>query len=135
MQAWILGCRFYVKPMKPIILKADPQQEYFFDEGCFILELSNTPADADVSIARARVKPGVTTHLHRLQGVIERYVLLSGTGRVHIDGLAPQTVTAGDVVIIPPQCPQQITNIGEDDLVFLAICSPRFTHQIYESLV
>ena len=66
MWAWILVCRFYVKRMKPIILKADPQQEYFFDEGCFILELSNTPADADVSIARARVKPGVTTHLHRL---------------------------------------------------------------------
>lgn len=120
--------------MQALILKADENKEYYFEEGCFILELSNTPADADVSIARARVKSGVTTQLHQLQGVVERYVLLSGSARVAIGGLVPQTVTAGDVVIIPPQCPQQITNIGKDDLVFLAICSPRFTRQVYEKL-
>ncbi|PPD38562.1 MAG: cupin [Methylobacter sp.] len=120
--------------MQAQILKADEDEEYYFDEGCFILELSNSAADAEVSIARARVRPGVTTKLHRLQGVVERYVVLAGAGMVRIDDLAPQNVAAGDVVIIPPLCPQQITNIGEDDLVFLAICSPRFTLGVYEAL-
>ena len=64
--------------MQSQILKANEADEYYFDEGCFILELSNSPADPDVSIARARVKAGVTTKLHRLKGVVERYVILTG---------------------------------------------------------
>ena len=120
--------------LAPRIVKANPNAEYFFDEGCFILELSNSSSDPDVSIARATVKPGVTTALHRLQVTIERYVLLAGTGLVEIDGLAPQTVSAGDVVIIPALCTQRITNISEDDLVFLAICTPRFLLGNYEAL-
>ncbi|MDD2723861.1 MAG: cupin domain-containing protein [Methylovulum sp.] len=120
--------------MRAQILKANEDDEYYFDEGCFILELSNTAADETISIARARVRPGVTTKLHRLRGVVERYVMLAGAGRVDVDGLPPQTVKTGDVVIIPPECPQQITNIGDDDLVFLAICTPRFTQEIYEAM-
>jgi len=116
------------------ILKANEADEYYFDEGCFILELSNTPADPDVSIARARVKPGVTTQLHRLSGAIERYVMLAGKALVEIGELPPQALAVGDVVIIPPQCPQRITNTGADDLVFLAVCSPRFTLDMYEAL-
>ncbi|MDO9105237.1 MAG: cupin domain-containing protein [Methylovulum sp.] len=120
--------------MQAQILKANPADEYYFDEGCFILELSNTPTDPEVSIARARVQPGVTTQLHRLSGVVERYVMLAGSGVVEIGGLPPQTVSEGDVVIIPPQCPQRITNSGSDDLIFLAICTPRFTHGVYEAM-
>ena len=120
--------------MQSQILKANEADEYYFDEGCFILELSNSPADPDVSIARARVKAGVTTKLHRLKGVVERYVILSGIGEVDVTGLEPQQVSAGDVVIIPSLCPQRITNIGTEDLVFLAICTPRFTEQVYENM-
>jgi oxalate decarboxylase/phosphoglucose isomerase-like protein (cupin superfamily) len=36
------------------------------------------------------------------------------------------------VVIIPPQCHQRITNIGTEDLIFYALCTPRFSNQIYE---
>ena len=116
------------------ILNADESKEYFFDEGCFILELSNNPDDPDVSIARARVKPGVTTQWHRLQGIIERYVMLSGTGLVEVGELPAQVVTVGDVVIIPEQCPQRIRNIGTEDLVFLAVCSPRFVPEAYQAI-
>ena len=116
------------------ILKANEADEYYFDEGCFILELSNTLADPDVSIARARVKPGVTTRLHRLNDVVERYVMLAGSASVEVGGLPPQALSAGDVVIIPSQCPQRITNTGADDLIFLAICSPRFTRAVYEAM-
>lgn len=121
--------------MQAHILKANEAEEYYFDEGCFILELSNSPADPGVSIARARVEAGVTTKLHRLKGVVERYVILEGTGKVDVAGLKPQQVSAGDVVIIPPLCPQSITNIGTENLVFLAICTPRFTEEIYENMI
>lgn len=119
--------------MQTQILKANEADEYYFEEGCFILELSNLPADPNVSIARARVMAGVTTKLHRLKGVVERYVILAGTAKVEVDGESQQ-VSAGDVVIIPSLCPQRITNIGSEDLVFLAICTPRFTKGVYEDM-
>ncbi len=50
--------------MNPDINKCDLSQEYYFDEGCFITELSNTTDDAQVSIARARVETGKTTKWH-----------------------------------------------------------------------
>ena len=120
--------------MKSQIIKPNEADEYYFDEGCFILELSNSPADPNVSIARARVKAGVTTKLHRLKGVVERYVILSGMGKVEVAECEPQQVSKGDVVVIPSLCPQRITNIGTEDLVFLAICTPRFTEKIYENM-
>jgi mannose-6-phosphate isomerase-like protein (cupin superfamily) len=120
--------------MQTHILKANEAEEYYFDEGCFILELSNSPADPDVSIARARVKPGVTTKLHRLTGVVERYVILSGQAIVEVGERKPQPLSVGDVVIISSLCSQRITNSGTEDLVFLAICTPRFTEKVYENI-
>jgi len=119
--------------MQAQILKANEADEYYFDEGCFILELSNSSADPDLSIARARVCQGVSTKLHRLNGTIERYVIVAGTGIVGVEGLEAQTVVVGDVVIIPPLCGQSITNNGDQDLIFLAICSPRFKTEVYEA--
>jgi oxalate decarboxylase/phosphoglucose isomerase-like protein (cupin superfamily) len=31
-------------------------------------------------------------------------------------------------------CRQRITNMGSDDLIFLAICTPRFSQDIYEDI-
>jgi mannose-6-phosphate isomerase-like protein (cupin superfamily) len=121
-------------PMQTQIVRSNEADEYYFDEGCFILELSNSLADPNMSIARARVKAGVTTKLHRLKDVVERYVILSGMGKVEVAECEPQQVSVGDVVVIPSLCPQRITNIGTEDLVFLAICTPRFTQIIYENM-
>lgn len=120
--------------MEETIKRIDESNEYFTEESCFILELHNSPDDPEVSIARARVKPGVTTRLHRLHGVVERYVILEGAGRVKVGTLPPQEVQPGDVVLIPALCPQRITNTGEVDLIFLAICTPRFTSATYEDI-
>ena len=105
--------------------------EYFFAEGCFITELSNSGDDPEVSIARARLEPGKTTRWHYLRGTTERYVVLQGTGLVEVDELPAQHVTSDDVVIIPAGARQRISNTGSNDLVFLAICSPRFTPVAY----
>jgi mannose-6-phosphate isomerase-like protein (cupin superfamily) len=108
--------------------------EYYFDEGCYINELSNSADDPQISIARARVAPGQTTHWHRLQGVSERYLVLEGRGLAEVADLQPTEVGPGDVVIIPPGAAQRITCVGAQDLIFLAICSPPFTEHAYEEI-
>jgi mannose-6-phosphate isomerase-like protein (cupin superfamily) len=117
--------------LKPAIIPVDESAEYFFVEGCFINELVNTPDDAQVSIARARLTPGRTTRWHYLRDTTERYVIVAGQGRVEVGDLPPQVVAPGDVVLIPPGVRQRIATAGDDDLVFLAICSPRFTPDVY----
>jgi mannose-6-phosphate isomerase-like protein (cupin superfamily) len=116
----------------PPILRPHPGVEVFIDEGCHVLELANDDNDPAMSIARARVASGVTTAWHRLRGTVERYVILDGSGRMEVGDLPPQEVQAGDVVLIPPAVRQRIANTGADDLVFLAICTPRFQPQNYE---
>ncbi len=120
--------------MKESIRRIDPGAEHFTAERCFINELSNTPGDPEVSIARARIEQGVVTRWHRLAGTAERYVILHGRGRVEVGDLAPQEVEAGDVVLIPSSCRQRIANVGAGDLVFLAICTPRFVPEAYEDI-
>ena len=120
--------------MEPQILHANASDEYFTEERCHILELSNSPADAGLSIARARVEPGVTTALHRVIDTVERYVIQRGSGRVEVEGREPGNVGPNDVVIIPAGATQRITNTGESDLVFLAICTPKFVPERYEHL-
>lgn len=88
--------------MKERIRHSGDAGEFHTSEGCYITALSNTDEDPDVSIARARVAPGVTTRWHRLAGTVERYVILEGRGRVALGDLALAEVAAGDVVLIPP---------------------------------
>ncbi len=118
--------------MNATILPFRPSSEFYTSEGCYITELCNSPADAEASIARARVAPGVTTRWHRLRGISERYVILEGRGRMEVGELPPTEVSPGDVVLIPPVCRQRITNIGECDLVFLCVCIPGFRAESYE---
>lgn len=120
--------------MKPQVRTYTGEQEYYTDEGCYIIETANIVDDPEVSIARARVEPGVTTRWHRLTGITERYVILEGQGLVELGGSLRQQVGPGDTVIIPPLCAQRIRNTGVVDLIFLAICSPRFVPSAYEDV-
>lgn len=112
----------------------DESIEYETAERCFIVEVANDSDDEQVSIARARVEPGVTTAWHKLDGIGERYLIISGRGRVEVGELEATGVGPGDVVRIPPGFRQRITNTGKDDLVFYAICAPRFRAEAYVSL-
>lgn len=120
--------------MKPHVVRPAQSAEFPTPERCRILESWNVPEDSAASIARARVAPGTTTKKHRLDGVVERYLIVEGRGRVVIGDGIREEVHAGDVVIIPAGVEQQITNIGEGDLVFYCVCTPRFTPECYESL-
>lgn len=120
--------------MKETIKKFDPTDEFYTSEGCHITEISNSTDDPVVSIARARVEPGITTRWHRLVETTERYFILEGNGLMEVGDLPPEEVVAGDVVLIPSMCRQRISNVGEGDLVFLAICNPRFSSDVYEEI-
>ncbi|WP_419174655.1 cupin domain-containing protein [Desulfosediminicola sp.] len=120
--------------MNPDIRHTKPDQEFYTSERCHIIEISNCSNDNEASIARARVEPGITTEWHQLTDITERYLIISGTGMVEIKGLNPTQVTVGDVVVIPASTPQRITNTGDDELLFYAICTPRFIPDAYISL-
>jgi oxalate decarboxylase/phosphoglucose isomerase-like protein (cupin superfamily) len=53
---------------------------------------------------------------------------------MEVGQLPPQVISAGDTVLIPSMCRQRITNIGSNDLIFLAICTPRFTSDAYQDM-
>jgi len=120
--------------MKASIKKQERAKEFYTTEKCFITELSNTSDDPEVSIARARLAPGVTTNWHRLKDTAERYCIINGEGLVEIGEMSSQQVSLGDTVLIPPMCRQRITNTGSEDLIFLAICTPRFLPDNYEDI-
>jgi len=119
---------------RPAIRVYDATSETFTSELCHIVEMSNDADDPAASIARARVEPGVTTRWHRLVGTVERYVMIEGRATVEIGDLGPRTLGPGDVVVIPPMVRQRIMNTGASDLVFLAICTPRFRQENYEEI-
>jgi mannose-6-phosphate isomerase-like protein (cupin superfamily) len=120
--------------MEPKIVKANSPEEHLTPERCFVMEnWGKSTQDAAVSIARARVEPGISTKAHHLEGVQEIYLIAFGRGRVHVGGLETAEVSSGDLVVIPEGVAQRITNIGESDLVFYCICTPAFTQECYRN--
>ena len=105
--------------------------EFATEELCSIVEELNDPACPEVSLARARVAPGVTTRTHALRGTVERYVIRAGRGRVEVGGEV-RDVGPGDRVLIPAGVTQRISNTGDADLIFQCICTPRFLPENYE---
>ncbi|MDR3570319.1 MAG: cupin domain-containing protein [Syntrophobacteraceae bacterium] len=119
--------------MRAEVLRSTEKVEFETPERCHILEVANDAGDEFASIARARVGGGGATAWHTLTGVAERYVIVSGKGRVELGGQAPVEVFEGDVVRIPPGCAQRIANIGTEDLIFYCICTPPFRQDCYRA--
>ncbi len=113
--------------------KAKPGAEFWSDERCYITELLNHASQPEVSVARTRVEPGITTQLHALS-VSEWYIVESGEGLMRVGDEPAFAVAPGDTVSIPRNVAQQITNSGKDDLTFLCVCAPRFSQECYTSL-
>jgi len=114
-----------------IVEQFKPGTEFYTEERCYITELHNC---GNSSIARARVKPGVTTALHSLRETFEQYVILEGEGEVEVGDNPAINVLPFDVVNIPPDTPQRITNKRDSDLIFLCICRPGFKKESYRNL-
>jgi len=72
--------------------------EMLTEERCHIREIINSDDDPAVSIARARVEPGVTTAWHAVLNTVERFIILQGSGAVFIGDAPAEAVNAGDTV-------------------------------------
>jgi len=120
--------------MPTALWKQDISNEFSTPERCHIIETYNSASDESLSVARARVQRGVTTAWHEVEGTVERYIIAEGRGRVEVGDFPASDVGPGDVVIIPAGVRQRITNIGDRDLVFYCVCTPRFRHQNYRAL-
>ncbi len=116
----------------PFLIPTRGLQEFATSERCFITELLNHSSRPEVSLARARVEPGVVTELHALD-VEETYLIEMGGGVMEVGGDRFR-VRPGDSVLIPEGTPQRIENDGATDLVFLCLCRPRFQAEGYISL-
>jgi len=120
--------------VEQVIFSAEQADEYYFKEGCYILEMLNSSQDEALSVVRATVKAGVITRWHALDNTVERYVIVSGQGTVEVGDNPPAQVRPGDVVLIPAGVRQRIRNSADVDLVFLALCTPRFKTDNYRDL-
>jgi len=111
-------------------------EEIVAGDATVLRELLSPVASEDLalrySLAHARLAPGMTSLLHRLNSS-EVYYITEGAGLMRIDGEQAE-VGPGDTVYIPPGAGQQITSTGEGDLVFLAIVDPAWRAQDEELL-
>ncbi|MBT5030807.1 MAG: cupin domain-containing protein [Proteobacteria bacterium] len=107
-------------------------ERHWIEEGCFIQEILNHP-EAKTSLARAWVPGRKKTSWHSV-AVHECYLIESGHGLVELDYQTGFNVSAGDNVSILPHTPQRICNTGDQELVFLCLCAPRFTPEGYQLL-
>jgi mannose-6-phosphate isomerase-like protein (cupin superfamily) len=121
-------------PLETYYSETDEHQEYETDERCHIIELLNQPDDRSQSVARARVEPGVTTAWHRLKDTSECYYILSGRGVAQIGEDLEQEMQPHSIIRIPANTAQRISNVGDEDLVFLCFCVPAFSVENYESV-
>lgn len=80
------------------------------------------------SLAEARLKPGQQTTPHHHPQTEEIYYILTGQARMQLaDEL--RDVRVGDAIAIPPGVSHQITNTGEEMLIFLCCCAPGYEHE------
>lgn len=106
--------------------KKQPLMEYHTEEGYYVTEWWNSPDDPALSVARIRIEPGAPTSAYALHGITERYLFLTGHGIVEIDERQYE-VGPGDGLLVKAGARRRITNRGDRDLGFLAICRPRFS--------
>jgi mannose-6-phosphate isomerase-like protein (cupin superfamily) len=104
-------------------------------DGSFLQELLHPAKDqlaVGYSLAQASVRPGEKTLPHRLKSA-EVYVILEGTGRMHV-GAEQAEVGPGQAVYIPPGEVQYIENTGAAGLDFLCIVDPAWRAEDEEIL-
>ena len=116
-----------------MLIKSNGSAEFWTDERCYITELCNTASLPESSLAIARVEPGVTTQLHALKEMTETYIVMTGSGRMELDGDSFDIVV-GDQAVIPAGISQRVTALGDEDLKFYCLCTPRFDPSAYINL-
>lgn len=113
-----------------LIKRTSECNEFTANDGCRIREVlhpRNDDVDMPLSLAVARVEPGQQSYAHYLKQV-EVYYILEGRGLMHI-GEESAEVGPGDAVYIPAGASQWIRNLGDSELVFVAVCAPPWSEE------
>jgi len=96
------------------------------DHGEIIYELVGRGAGEATerhSIAHVVIPPGKSSRSHYHPEAEESYYVLRGRARFVLEG-EPAIIEPGQIVLIQKNKSHQITNIGVEDLEFLAFCVP-----------
>lgn len=80
------------------------------------------------SIAEATVAAGARTERHHHRRTEEVYLGVSGAGTVDVDGVEYR-LEPGVAVVIRCGSPHHVVADLADELVFLCVCSPAYTHE------
>lgn len=108
---------------------------YMTKDGSMIRELMH-PArhgNRNQSVAEAQVPPGARTYLHRHLMAEEIYLVLGGTGLLHL-GQEVLSLEEGACILIPPETPHRLQNTGTVPLRVLCACAPAYSHEDTEVL-
>jgi mannose-6-phosphate isomerase-like protein (cupin superfamily) len=107
--------------------KADIAQPLRSSSGENVFELVGASVPSGLaqrhSLAYIVLPSGGRSSLHYHQTSEESYYILSGHAQVKIDG-AIGTLSPGQACLIKPPSRHEISNAGDEDLVFLAVCTP-----------
>ncbi len=101
------------------------------EHGEIIYEMFGTSAGGSQahSLAQIVIPPGKASRRHYHPAAEESYTVISGTGRMELDGEI-SALHPGDSIMILPPLVHQIANAGEEDLVLLVVCAPAWTPDI-----
>ncbi|MCJ7733533.1 MAG: cupin domain-containing protein [Anaerolineales bacterium] len=107
--------------------KNDQQTPLVTDTGEIIFELVGLAGSADHdpnhSLAQIVIPPGKSSSLHYHKVSQETYFILEGEGQMTVNEVG-FTLQEGQTCLIEPGEIHQISNMGEINLVFLAVCVP-----------
>jgi mannose-6-phosphate isomerase-like protein (cupin superfamily) len=80
------------------------------------------------SLAEATIPPGgaTTAHYHRLSE--ELYLVVSGRGRLILDG-EERELEEGDCALIPPGATHKLHNSGSEPLRIVCACAPLYSDE------
>ena len=109
-----------------IVRRSEECAEIVANDGCRLRELLHPSRGApglSFSLASAKLEPGEATCPHRLTHESETYYIVSGHGRIVVEG-ASEFLRPGDVAVVPIGAEQYIECAGPDTLQFLNIVDP-----------
>ena len=109
---------------------ADTVKPFVTKDGSIIQELMHPAVhgNKNASLAKAVVPPGKSTLPHSHAKSEEIYSFLFGKGNMTLAGES-FFVKGGDTVLIAPGQTHSVANTGAEDLVFLCVCAPAYSHQ------
>jgi mannose-6-phosphate isomerase-like protein (cupin superfamily) len=81
-----------------------------------------------LSLAEALLEAGSSTALHYHTESEEVYYVIRGAGALMIAGEEAE-IGPGQAILIPSHQRHRVVNTGNEDLVFLCISSPPYTHE------